>query len=63
MKKDSEKILNLHIKINGEYLYTDTLPRIRNNITLVPIRAVAEAFGMEIEWNEDLRVVELMHNS
>ena len=41
----------IRIMVEGERLYTDVPPRIINGRTMVPIRAVSEAVGCEVQWN------------
>ena len=40
----------------------DAAPVIQNNRTLLPIRAIVEAFGGTIEWHAELRVVTMYLN-
>nr|WP_312577308.1 copper amine oxidase N-terminal domain-containing protein [Sedimentibacter sp.] len=42
---------------NGEKIDTDTAAIIENNRTYLPIRAVVEAFGSEVQWDEGLKTV------
>lgn len=42
--------LFITIKINGQPIFMDTEPYIHQNRTYVPIRFIAEAFHMEVEW-------------
>lgn len=42
--------LFITVKINGQPIYVDTNPYIRNNRTFVPIRFIAEAFQLKVEW-------------
>ena len=55
---------NSQMKINGETVSVDpgrdTAPVILNGRTLVPIRAIIEAFGGTIVWYEDTQSVELL---
>ena len=37
---------------NGTELTLDAPPRIVNDRTLIPLRAVAEAFGAQVGWDE-----------
>lgn len=39
--------------VNGKKKTIDTAPIVKDNRTLVPIRACAEAFGLDVEWNTD----------
>ncbi len=55
--------IELHIGVNemladNETIMLDTAPEIINNRTMVPIRAIAEASGYEINWDgENLEVI------
>ncbi|MBR2021275.1 MAG: copper amine oxidase N-terminal domain-containing protein, partial [Clostridia bacterium] len=42
---------------NGEKIKIDVPALIMNNRTLVPARAVAESFGVSVEWDKDSRTV------
>ena len=39
------------IEVNGEIIEADTGPFIYNNRTFVPVRAIAEAIGCEVKWD------------
>lgn len=41
------------ITINGQILITPTDPYISNDITMVPMRAIFEALGADVEWHGD----------
>ena len=43
--------------VNGEKRTMETAPVISENRTMVPVRAVAEAFGMDVIWNGELQKV------
>lgn len=45
--------LFITLKINGQPLYVDTNPYIKQNRTFVPIRFIAEAFHMDVEWIQE----------
>lgn len=45
---------------NGEKIELDVPALIMNNRTLVPARAVAESFGVEVDWDSKTRTVLLM---
>jgi len=47
------------LKINGTPVYTDTLPYVKKNRTFVPVRAVAEALNMNVEWIPDEKKIVL----
>ncbi len=46
-----------YILINGEQKATDTQAKIVNGRTYLPIRAVIEAFGSSVEWDQSLKTV------
>ncbi len=48
----SAKEQSIKVLINGENLITDTAPVIRNGIVLVPFRALFEALGFDVTWND-----------
>lgn len=60
-KKDSTEIsLKIGSSIlckNGEEIALDVPAKIVNNRTLVPIRAVCEGLGAQVEWNETVKAV------
>ena len=39
----------------------DTAPELINDRTMVPIRAIAEAGGCEVDWNEENREVSVVN--
>lgn len=46
--------INSNIMVqNGKTVYLDVSPKIMNNRTLVPLRAISESFGAEVEWLEE----------
>lgn len=45
--------LFITVKINGQPIFMDANPYVRNDRTFVPIRFVAEAFQMEVEWFQE----------
>jgi len=50
------------LTVDGKQTVLDAAPVIQNNRTLLPIRAIVEAFGGTIEWNAELRVVTMYLN-
>lgn len=42
---------NITVKVNGARIQFDAQPRIENDRTIVPIRAIAEALGFYVDWN------------
>ncbi len=47
--------------INGNMIWLDTPARLVNGRTLVPFRAVAEAFDANVEWNEDKQLITIIY--
>jgi len=47
----------IKVYVNGKALVSDTSAQIINNRTFLPLRAVAEALGAEVTWNESERAV------
>lgn len=45
------------VYLDGTVLLMDTLPQVREQRTMVPIRAMAEALGADVEWNGDANQV------
>ena len=52
----------IKILLNGKEIISDTAPVIRNDRTLVPLRAVLEAMGAEVEWNESEQEITVLIN-
>ncbi len=52
-----EEILerNITVNVNGKTLVADVNPYIKNDRTLVPMRAIFEALGAEVSWDNDTR--------
>lgn len=48
---------NIHIVANGKVVQTDTEPFIVNGRTFVPLRAVSEALGAWVDWNQATSMV------
>jgi beta propeller repeat protein len=47
----------IKVMVNGTRYYTDPLPYIKNDRTMVPMRRVFEILGADIQWNNDERSV------
>lgn len=45
------------VKLDGRYLRFDVLPRLIDDRTMIPVRAVAEAFGAEVGWIDETETV------
>ena len=43
--------------VNGSEQQLDTPPTIRNGRTLVPLRFIAEALSLKVDWNEDSQTI------
>ena len=46
-----------YMSVNDEWIRLDAPPRIVNDRTLIPLRAVAEAFGAQVGWDEATQTV------
>ena len=44
---------------NGEAFVMDVAPKIVNNSTMIPVRAVSEALGCDVNWDGNTRTVEI----
>lgn len=54
---------NYYMKLgNSDYLELDVAPTIINDRTLVPLRAISESMGAEVEWNGTTRTVDISYN-
>jgi len=47
----------IKVSLNGAYIAFDQTPVIENNRTLVPMRAIFEAFGAEVLWDPKTKTV------
>lgn len=47
----------IKVIVNGNYITFDQKPVIENDHTLVPMRAIFEALGADVQWNNDTRSV------
>jgi hypothetical protein len=54
LAKDSDNII---IIMDGDSITFDVQPQIMNNRTMVPLRAIFEAMGLEVEWIEETQTV------
>jgi len=55
---DKRPSTQIAVMINGKYVdFKDTPPSIINSRTMVPMRAIFEIFGCEIEWNDATKTV------
>lgn len=45
---------DIYVTVNGENVnWTDAKPIVHNDRTLVPLRAVAEALGLQVDWSDE----------
>lgn len=49
------------VLVNSVQIKTDVYPIIINSRTMVPMRAIFEKLGAEVQWNESERTVEVKH--
>lgn len=47
----AQRTINIYLDHN--WLYTDQEPIIKDGRTLAPIRAISEALGYTVSWNQD----------
>ncbi|MBO5733799.1 MAG: copper amine oxidase N-terminal domain-containing protein [Clostridia bacterium] len=59
-QKPSSNPNAIKIKVDGSYVYPDSDPIIKNDRTIVPIRAVAEKLGYEVSWDASTRTVTIV---
>ena len=50
------------MKVNGEKKYMDIAPVVIDDRTLVPVRFIAEAFGCDVDWDQDSLTVDIESN-
>lgn len=47
------------VELNGSSIYFDQPPVIQDGRTLVPMRAIFEAMGCEVEWDNDSQMIDV----
>ena len=47
----------IKIFLNGKEIVTDVPPQLINDRTLVPIRAISESFGCDVDWVDATQTV------
>ena len=48
--------VSIDIRVNGEYIKTDSEPVIRSGVTYAPIRAIADSLGADsVSWNDNTK--------
>ncbi len=45
------------VSIDGEYLNFDVPPTVINGRTLVPVRTIFEALGLEVSWDSETQTI------
>ncbi len=58
-----QKAQNIRVFVNGTDLRFDTPPEMVNGRVLAPVRAIAEALGAEVQWNQDSLTVAISKES
>lgn len=48
---------DIKVKLNGEPIAFDVPPQIINNRTMVPMRAIFEALGAEVDWEDSTKTI------
>lgn len=51
--------LGIDVRVNGKYVDSDTPPYIKNGRTMVPIRAISEALGATVEYDDATRTAKI----
>ena len=51
------------IHIDGEYLPCDVAPMVKNNRTLMPMRAAGEVLGATVDWDPTQKTITLSKDS
>lgn len=54
---------DVKIMLNGEEFVTDVAPFIENNRTMVPARAIFEAMGARVNWDEEKKTVLMLRQN
>ncbi len=54
---------NITVKVNGTRIQFDAQPRIENDRTIVPIRAIAEALGFYVDWKAETQTASISKGS
>jgi len=53
----------IEVVVNGKKVSFDQEPIVKDGRTLVPLRAISEALGAKVEWNEDAQVITLTRDN
>lgn len=49
----------IKVMVNGKEVTSDVAPFIENDRTLVPVRMISEALGVEVKWDNERRQVQI----
>ena len=64
---DNEANMQINVTVNGAAVdfsqYDNAVPYLKDDITLFPIRAIAEALGAEVRWDADTQTVTVIGNT
>ena len=55
-------VLGIDIRVNGIFVETDTAPYIKNSRTMVPVRAIAEALGADVAYDDETKTATISRN-
>lgn len=55
-------VLGIDIRVNGKYVDSDVDPYIKNDRTMVPVRAIAEALGAQVAYDDATKTATISRN-
>jgi hypothetical protein len=53
---------NNELELNGKKIKNDVAPEIINDLTMMPLRAIAERLGATVEWDDTIKQAIVMLN-
>ena len=56
-------VLGIDIRVNGKYVESDTAPYIKNSRTMVPVRAISEALGAQVSYDDATKTATISRGS
>ena len=63
VRKEEKKIILVvsekRILVDGQEMFTAVAPFVKDGVTFVPIRVIAEMFGANVEWIKDLQAIKI----